>query len=64
MQKYGLPTNSEIDSKKVFRVLKMDKKRVNKSMNYVLLTKIGQAVVKNMAIDQLEKLIESIASSR
>jgi 3-dehydroquinate synthase len=64
LQKFGLPTSSDFDSKKVFRVLRMDKKKVNRSMNYVLLKKIGQAQVKNIPMDQLEKLIESIASSR
>ncbi len=64
LQKYGLPTSSDFDSKKIFKVLRMDKKRVNKSMNYVMLRKIGQAIVKTIPMDQLEKLIESIASSR
>jgi hypothetical protein len=42
----------------------MDKKRVKDSMNYILLNKIGQAVIKVIPIVQLEKLLKSIMTSR
>jgi 3-dehydroquinate synthase len=64
LKKYGLPTQAEFDAKKVMHVLKMDKKKVKDNMNYILLKKIGQGVVKTIPIGQLEKLLQSIISAR
>lgn len=64
LSKYGLPTLAEFNSKKAFEVLKMDKKKVQQSMNYVLLNRIGEGVVKAIPMDQLEKLIHSIVRAR
>jgi 3-dehydroquinate synthase len=58
-KRYGLPTQIDFDSKEVMNVLKMDKKKVKDSMNYVLLNKVGQAVVKVIPIVELEKLLQS-----
>jgi 3-dehydroquinate synthase len=54
---YDLPTFVEFDKQKVFHVMKMDKKREKKEMNYVMLEKIGKGVVKNIPVSQLEKII-------
>ena len=64
LKKYGLPTLAVFDPKEVMRILRMDKKREKDSMNYVLLNKIGQAVVKAIPIVQLEKLLQSIITAR
>ena len=64
LKKYGLPTLAEYDAKDVLNVLRMDKKREKDAMNYVLLNKIGQGVVKSIPIVQLEKLLQSIMSAR
>jgi 3-dehydroquinate synthase len=57
LEKYGLPVSAEVNRKETFEVLKMDKKKENASMNYVLLEDIGKAVVKSIALTQLEKMI-------
>lgn len=57
LEKYNLPTHAAFDKKKVFDVLKMDKKRERKEMNYVLLEKIGKGVVKPIQLTELEKII-------
>jgi 3-dehydroquinate synthase len=57
---YDLPTFVEFDKQKVFYVMKMDKKREKKEMNYVMLEKIGKGVVKSIPVSQLEKIIENI----
>ncbi|MGL6268330.1 MAG: 3-dehydroquinate synthase, partial [Chitinophagaceae bacterium] len=44
LSQYGLPTHASFKTEKVFEILKMDKKRVRKEMNYILLEKIGKAV--------------------
>jgi 3-dehydroquinate synthase len=57
---YGLPAFVEFDREKVFNVMKMDKKREKKEMNYILLERIGKGVVKAIPIDQLEKIISEL----
>jgi 3-dehydroquinate synthase len=57
LDKYNLPTYASYDKQKVFDVLKMDKKREKKEMNYILLEKIGKGVVRSIAMDQLEQII-------
>lgn len=57
LEKYNLPTYASFNRQKVFEVLKMDKKRERKEMNYVLLKKIGKGVVKSISLKQLEKII-------
>jgi 3-dehydroquinate synthase len=64
LKKYGLPTLAVFDPKEVMNVLRMDKKRVKDAMNYILLNKIGQGVVKVIPIVQLEKLVQSIITAR
>ena len=64
LEKYGLPTRFTFDNKKVLPLIKMDKKKTGNSIQYVLLDKIGQAIVHDIPIIQLEKWIESIVSAR
>ncbi len=58
LAKYHLPTFANFDKQKVFDVLKMDKKRERKEMNYVMLEKIGKGVVKSIPLKQLEEIIQ------
>ena len=60
ISKYQLPTHIQFDAKKVFEVLVMDKKRVSKEMNFVLLDKVGKAVVQPIPLKQLEKIIAKL----
>ena len=60
LDKYGLPTYASFDKQKVFEVLKMDKKREKKEMNYVLLEKIGKGVVKQIELKKLEQIIANL----
>jgi 3-dehydroquinate synthase len=57
LEKYGLPTYASFNKQKVFDVLKMDKKREKKEMNYVLLERIGKGVVKQIELKKLEQII-------
>jgi 3-dehydroquinate synthase len=57
---YDLPTFAAFDKKKVFEVLKMDKKRERKEINYVLLDKIGKGIIKTISLNQLEKIIQDL----
>jgi 3-dehydroquinate synthase len=60
LDKYNLPTYAEFDKQKVFDVMKMDKKRERKEMNYILLEKIGKGVVKSVHLDELERMISEM----
>jgi 3-dehydroquinate synthetase len=42
LEKYGLPTFAEFDTKKHFKVLMKDKKKDNVSINYILLEKLAK----------------------
>lgn len=58
LEKYQLPTYASFNKEKVFRILKMDKKRERKEMNYVLLDRIGKGVVKTISLKKLEQLLQ------
>jgi 3-dehydroquinate synthase len=64
LKRYGLPTLAEFDSKEVMNVLRKDKKKEKDTMNYILLNKIGEGVVKPIPVVELEKLLQSIISAR
>jgi 3-dehydroquinate synthase len=54
---YGLPVEASFNMNKVLGIMKMDKKRVRKEMSYILLRKIGNAVIYTIDIRQLEKML-------
>jgi 3-dehydroquinate synthase len=60
LEKYNLPTYASFNKQKVFEVLKMDKKRERKEINYVLLEKIGKGVIKSISLKQLERIIQDL----
>ena len=60
LQQYGLPVHLLFDRKKVFDILKMDKKRVSGDINFILLRSIGNAVIKRIPLPELEKLMENL----
>jgi len=64
LKQYGLPTQINFDVKEIMNVLRMDKKKVRESMNYIMLNKIGQGVVKTIPIVQIDKLLQSIITAR
>ena len=57
IDKYGLPTTAGYDKQKVFDVLISDKKREGEQMNFILLEKIGKAVIKKIPLQEIYKLI-------
>lgn len=59
---FGLPTRAAFDVDRVFNVLKMDKKRVSKAMNYVLLKKMGKGIVHEMDVDALKGFLSDFSS--
>ena len=62
LEQYGLPTHAAFKTEKVFEILKMDKKRVSREMNYIMLEKIGKAVILPVPLKELEKWIKALQS--
>ncbi|MGN6293468.1 MAG: 3-dehydroquinate synthase [Chitinophagaceae bacterium] len=62
LEQYGLPTYMSFDKRRAFEVLKMDKKRERKEMNYVLLEKVGKGIVQSIPLVRLEKIIQGLPS--
>ncbi len=60
LAKYHLPVDIETDHSKVFEVLKLDKKRANDQMHFVLLNKIGEAEAKPVSMKFIEEQIKTI----
>lgn len=57
IERYHLPAHIKFDREKIWEILKMDKKRSGTEMNFILLNKIGEAVVKPISLVQLKDLI-------
>ena len=57
LTKYALPHTLQFDKEKVLDILKMDKKRDRKVIHFILLTKIGEAMIHPISIDALNELI-------
>ena len=60
LEQYGLPSSMSFDKQKTFAAFKMDKKRERKSMNYILLERIGKGVIKSIPLDELETVLTSL----
>jgi 3-dehydroquinate synthetase len=53
LTRYGLPTQYDFDKEKVMDILKMDKKKIRNGVHYILLEKIGKALIREIPIQQL-----------
>ncbi len=57
LQQYSLPTHLKFNPKKVFEILVMDKKREQNFIHFILLEKIGKAVIKKVSLTELKQSI-------
>lgn len=57
---YELPTYAKFDKTKVFEVLKHDKKRERDRLHYILLERIGKAVVHTLPLAEVKEIIEAL----
>ena len=60
LARYHLPVDIETDLRKVFDVLKMDKKREGENMQFVLLNAIGDAEAKPVRMQYLQENLQNI----
>jgi 3-dehydroquinate synthase len=59
LEQYGLPTNVLFNKKKVFEVLTMDKKREKDFIKFILLQKIGKAVIKEINLIEIKEALNT-----
>lgn len=60
LKKYELPVSAAYDTKKVFSLMKMDKKKDKNNINYILLEKIGKGTIQPIPVTQLEDMINDL----
>ncbi|NOY70528.1 MAG: 3-dehydroquinate synthase [Deltaproteobacteria bacterium] len=55
---YGLPVSAGIDKKAIMDAMARDKKRKGAGIHFVLLAAIGQAVIEEISMDELEAVVD------
>ena len=60
LKKYQLPVEFRFDKEKVWEILLMDKKRTGDTINFILLNKIGDAMVKKIPLAELKELFNKV----
>lgn len=60
LKSIGLPTEITGDKEKVLDALKKDKKREGKGIHFCLLSAIGEAVIREIPIQELEEVIDDM----
>jgi len=58
LKKYDLPVDLKFDKEEVWEVLLKDKKKSGDTMNFILLNKIGEGIVKSIPLQELKKLFK------
>jgi 3-dehydroquinate synthase len=60
IKKYGLPVHQSYKAAEVLEVMKADKKKVKDVISYVLLQKIGKAVVQPIEMSEVENILKQL----
>lgn len=61
LKQYGLPTFLQFNADMALQNMMADKKRFKKDLHYILLEKIGKAIVQPLTIEDLQPLIKQLA---
>lgn len=57
LQQYHLPVSLSYNTQEVFEILQMDKKRVQKAMNFILLEKTGKGKIMAIPLQDIKKML-------
>jgi 3-dehydroquinate synthase len=57
LEKYKLPTSISFKTEEVMKILKMDKKRTDDTIDYIVLKNIGSAGIKNISFDVIQNAL-------
>lgn len=60
IENLGLPSSLEFDKDAAINALRRDKKRKGDSIDFILLKDIGEAVIENIKIEELEKVVTDL----
>ncbi len=60
LSRYHLPVDVETDHEKVFEIIRMDKKRKDDGIQFILLNKIGDAAIVYITLTEFEKHLKEI----
>ena len=60
LRRLGLPTRLQLNGEKVIEALRKDKKRQSEDIHFVLLQRLGHAIVEKISIKELETVIEEM----
>ncbi len=60
LKKYKLPVTIKFDKEKIWQLLLLDKKKYGDTINFILLDKIGKAIIKPVSIAQLHEVFNDI----
>ncbi|MEO6456003.1 MAG: 3-dehydroquinate synthase [Ginsengibacter sp.] len=60
LKRYNLPVNIKFDKDKIWEMLLLDKKKAKGSMNFILLNKIGEAIIKPIPLEQLHEIFNHL----
>ncbi len=63
LNQYGLPTYLSFDVEKAVHNMMSDKKRIKKELHYVLLQKIGKAVVQPLSIEDIRAALPPVSAA-
>lgn len=64
IKKYGLPVFLSFEAQKVFDVMVADKKKVGNEINYVLLKKTGNAIIRPLSLLEIEILLMELENKK
>lgn len=62
LQRYGLPVSIKAETTDLVQVLKMDKKRSNNGIDFIILEHTGKAAIKNVSFDTIQAAIEEFTN--
>ena len=63
LSQYHLPVNMDIDARKAMEILKMDKKRKDDMIDYIVLEQPGKAAIHSLPLTVIEKALKDYESS-
>lgn len=63
LTKYGLPVHHQYNAAKAIKMMQADKKRLNKNIHYILLKRIGKAIVEPLSFEQVTPVLQQFSKA-
>jgi 3-dehydroquinate synthase len=64
IERYHLPSGIHSEADAIARYFRMDKKRENSNIHFILLKRIGEAFVKPIALDELAEMLKQLIGEK